>query len=129
MNIKKHRAGSTRATILPKAIIALVSMMALGSIVARVLLLRRFFGLFFYHPTIIINISAIIMQHFSYTGKREVLQQGTLNPQYFPLLTSGAPYCLLANLRKTKEVITHDSAYYVVTMGKKYRLYYRYYER
>ena len=68
-----------RATILPEAIIlttarrASFSMMALGCI-------------FNTQPySYLCNYDTI----FSYTDKREVLQQEYSQPQYFPLLTSG----------------------------------------
>ena len=76
---KKHRGGSMRATILPKAIIltkackAAISIMAKGCIVARVLSLSL--RCLLYLLPNFSHIFAIIMQYFSYLDKREVLQQ------------------------------------------------------
>ena len=77
-----------RITILPLAIIltkahrTAVSMMAKGSIVARVLPLKCFLFLL---PNYIHGY-AIIMQYFSYLDKREVLQQEYSQPTILPSL-------------------------------------------
>ena len=81
-----------RVTILPKAMVltrahgAAVSITAKGCFVAGVLPLRCFL---FQLPNYI-HICAIIMQYFSLLTRGKYCNRNTPNPQYFPLLTSGA---------------------------------------
>ena len=79
-----------KANILTKTCTAAVSIMAKGCIVASALPLRCFLFLLLYY----IHISAIIMQYYSYTDKREVLQQKFSQPPntYLSSLPVGSLY-------------------------------------
>ena len=73
-----------KQTILP--ILDYVSVLANSSTHRKIGLSLRWFLICTTHN---IHFCAIIKQYFSYTDKREVLQQEYSQPQCFPLLTSG----------------------------------------